>query len=207
VTIEKLDTYLYAAPLRIIHHFVDHYNQNYERHIDKNAISYPFQLDQPIINGRRFFEMISHYKKTYDTYINKTGKMHQSLNSISEDILNVINNYEGRHRIGDTYVRMLFDCTLLYYIDRFGYIDINKAIEKIFIWTYSIRLNYQNVQLASVDNYVLGNLNLFRAIKDATIPDDLFSLNIPSVEINYSTKTKDIEELFKTLRYYGNQQA
>ena len=119
-------------------------------------------------------------------------------------IIHAVNNYEGRHRIGDTYVRILFDCTLLFYIDRFGYNDINKAVEKIFIWTYSIRLNYQNVQLASVDNYVLEKLNFFRIIKDATTPNDFFALNIPSVEKNYSTKTGDIENLFKSLRYYGS---
>ena len=207
VNIDRLDAFAYALPLRIAHRFVDNYNGNFERQVDMQHMPYPFQLDQTIINGRRFFEMVSYYKKTYDIYKENTDTLHAALNDISISIINALNNYEGRHRIGDTYVRMLFDCTLLFYIDRFGYNDINKAVEKIFIWAYSIRLNYQNVQLASVDNYVLEELNFFRIIKDATTPNDFFALNIPSVEKNYSTKTGDIENLFKTLRYYGSERA
>jgi len=204
VNIDRLDAFAYAIPLRISHRFVDNYNGNFERQVDMQHMSYPFQLDQTIINGRRFFEMVSYYKRTYDIYKHNTDRLQIALNATSTKIIHTVDNYEGRHRIGDTYVRMLFDCTLLFYIDRFGYNDINKAVEKIFIWAYSIRLNYQNVQLASVDNYVLEKLNLFRVIKDATTPNDFFALNIPSVERNYSTKTGDIENLFKSLRYYGN---
>lgn len=204
VNIDRPDAFAYAIPLRISHRFVDNYNGNFERQVDMQHMSYPFQLDQTIINGRRFFEMVSYYKKTYDIYKQNTDTLQIALNATSIKIIHAVNNYEGRHRIGDTYVRMLFDCTLLFYIDRFGYNDINKAVEKIFIWTYSIRLNYQNVQLASVDNYVLEKLNFFRIIKDATTPNDFFALNIPSVEKNYSTKTGDIENLFKSLRYYGS---
>lgn len=203
VNIDKIDAYAYAMPLRIAHRFIDSYNGNFERQVDMQQMPYPFQLDQTIINGRRFFEMIAYYKETFDIYKQNINALHPTLNEISKDIMDKINTYDGRNRIGDSYVRMLFDCALLFYIDRFGYTDINKAIEKIFIWSYSVRLNYQNVQLASVDNYVLQNLNVFRVIKDATTPTEFFALNIPSVVANYSTKTKDIENLFKNLKYYG----
>lgn len=207
VNIDRLDAFAYAIPLRIAHRFIDNYNNNFERQVDMQQMSYPFQLDQAIINGRRFFEMVTYYKKTFEIYKLNTDKLSNQLNEISKTIFENINSYEGRSRIGDTYVRMLFDCALLFYIDRFGYYDINKAIEKIFIWAYSVRLNYQNVQLASVDNYVLQQLNLFRIIKDATTPNDFFSQNIPSVVSNNSTKTRDIENLFKNLKYYDNSRA
>ena len=45
------------------HHFVDEYNQHYQRRIDGNRMPFPFHLDQIIINGRRFFEMIGHYQE------------------------------------------------------------------------------------------------------------------------------------------------
>lgn len=207
VNIDRLDAFAYAIPLRIAHRFIDNYNSNFERQVDMQHMPYPFQLDQAIINGRRFFEMVTYYKKTQDIYKLSTNKLNNQLNEISKKIFENINNYEGSGRIGDTYVRMLFDCTLLFYIDRFGYYDINKAIEKIFIWAYSVRLNYQNVQLASVNNYVFQKINLFRVIKDATTPNDFFSQNIPSVLSNNSTKTKDIENLFKSLKYYDNTSA
>ena len=204
VNIDKLEAFAYTIPLRIAHRFVDNYNGNFERQVDMQHMPYPFQLDQTVINGRRFFEMVAYYKKTFDAYKQNLQTINGSLNEISKNILEEINNYEGRHRIGDTYVRMLFDCALLFYIDRFGYTEINKALERIFIWAYTVRLEYQNVQLASVDNYVLEELNLFRVIKDATTPNDFFAVNIPVVEGNNSTKTKEIEQLFKKLKYYGN---
>lgn len=204
VNIDKLDAYAYTIPLRIAHRFVDNYNGNFERQVDMQHMPYPFQLDQTVINGRRFFEMVAYYKKTFDAYKQNLQAIDGNLNEISKNILEEINNYEGRHRIGDTYVRMLFDCALLFYIDRFGYTEINKALERIFIWAYTVRLKYQNVQLASVDNYVLDELNLFRVIKDATTPNDFFAVNIPVVEKNNSTKTKEIEQLFEKLKYYGN---
>jgi uncharacterized protein with ParB-like and HNH nuclease domain len=203
VNIDKLDAYAYAVPLRIIHHFIDQYRDNYERLVDMHKLSYPFQLDQTIINGRRFFEMISYYKAKYDNYRDGSTSIHSSLNEVSREIIEILDSYEARHRIGDVYVRMLFDCTLLFYIDRFGDKDLDNAIEKIFIWAYSIRMNYQNIQMASVDNYVLGENNLFRIIKDATTPDDLYAIKLPSIERNYSPKAREIENLFRKLKYYG----
>lgn len=202
VNIETISSFPYAEILRIGHYFVDRYNDNYERKIDGNKSNFPFQLDQTIINGRRFFEMVTHYKKVYEDYKHySTDK--SKLNEIALRIIETIDTYEGRKRIGDEYVRMLFDCALIYYIDKFGYKEINKAIEKIFIWAYTVRLNYQNVQMASVDNFVIEELNMFRVIKDATTPEDMFGVYLQPIESISSTKTKEIEQLFKDLRYYA----
>lgn len=58
VNLETVARYPYVEQLRMAHHFVDHYNGQYERRIDGRALDFPFHLDQIIINGRRFFEMI-----------------------------------------------------------------------------------------------------------------------------------------------------
>lgn len=202
VNLDTLGSFNYAIPLRIAHHFVNNYNSSFERNIDNSKMQYPFQLDHPILNGRRFFEMVAHYKKVYDSYQKEKGRDYGlRKDDVGRRILDTINHYEARHRTGDTYVRMMFDCALLYYIDRFGCIGIDKAIEKIFIWAYKVRLYYQNVQLASVDNYVLEK-NIFRIIKDATTPDDFFSMNIDPAQGNNSSNTGEIVSLFKELRYY-----
>ncbi|MDN5434871.1 MAG: DUF262 domain-containing protein, partial [Acinetobacter sp.] len=57
------DHHPYLEPLRIAHYFIDDYNAQYQRQIDRQEMSFPFQLDQMIINGRRFFEMVEHYEK------------------------------------------------------------------------------------------------------------------------------------------------
>lgn len=202
VNLDTLGSFNYAVPLRIAHHFVNNYNNSFERNIDNAKMEYPFQLDQPVINGRRFFEMVGHYKKVYDSYHKDKGKGYGlEDDDVGRRILDTLVSYEGRRRIGDTYVRMIFDCALLYYIDRFGCTDINKAIEKIFIWAYKVRLGYKNVQLASVDNYVLES-NIFRVIKDAITPDDFQAINIAPIKSIESTHTDQIESLFKELKYY-----
>ncbi|KQN35794.1 hypothetical protein ASE92_06515 [Pedobacter sp. Leaf41] len=165
----------------------------------KGNADFPFQLDQTIINGRYFFEMITHYKNLYDALESKL----EVVTGVAKDIIIVINNYEGMHRMGDRYVRMLFNCALLNYIDKFGYKDLSKAIEKIFIWAYSIRLTYQSLQLASVDNYVLKEINLFRKIREAIYKEDILNMSIPVIEDDYeSKKTKKIKGMFITMKYY-----
>lgn len=55
VNLEQTGLYPYVEPLRIAHHFVDQYNQDYQRKIDHQRMNFPFHLDQMVINGRRFF--------------------------------------------------------------------------------------------------------------------------------------------------------
>ena len=205
INIENIDNYPYTELIRISHFFVDRYNSSYERKIDRHPSNYPFQIDQTIINGRRFFEMITHYKEIFKTTINRESAsifLKNELNKNAETIFYTINSYEGRNRTGDGYVRTLFDCALLYYIDRFGIREISKAVERIFIWAYSLRLNYQAVQIASMDNHVLYGINMFRQIKEANNPNEIITIHLKPIENKKSTKTEEIENIFETLRYY-----
>lgn len=206
VNIDTVASYPYVEQLRIAHHFIDHYNGQYERKIDSRELSFPFHLDQIIINGRRFFEMISHYQSKVTRISAVSWKGHklvgaESLDGIAQNIMDTINSYPARTRTGDCYVRAMFDCLLIYYIDKFGNAELSRAIEKIFIWAYSLRLQMQVVQLASMDNHVLEN-NLFRLIKDATRPADFINCSLPVVSGQKSSKTGEIEALFRKMKYY-----
>jgi hypothetical protein len=207
VNIDTVASYPYVEQLRIAHHFVDHYNAQYERKIDLRERGFPFHLDQIIINGRRFFELISHYQSKVARISAESWNGHElvgaeGLDGDAQKIMDTLNSYPSRTRAGDCYVRAMFDCLLIYYIDKFGHADLARAIEKIFIWAYSLRLQMQVVQLASMDNYVLEN-NLFRLIKDATRPADFINCTLPVVTGKKSTKTEEIEVLFTTMKYYA----
>jgi hypothetical protein len=206
VNLETVAHYPYVEQMRIAHHFVDHYNSQYERQIDGHQLGFPFHLDQIIINGRRFFEMTAHYQKEVEQFhksdIFRTQAMaNKKLDGLAARIMSTINTYEGRNRTGDRYVRTIFNCLLIYYMDKFGDVEISRAIEKIFIWAYSLRLRMELVQLASMDNYVLEN-NLFRLIKDATRPSDFINCSLPVLVKNNSKKTGDVEMLFREMQYY-----
>ncbi|WP_010487496.1 DUF262 domain-containing protein [Pseudomonas sp. S9] len=206
VNIDTVASYPYVEQLRIAHHFVDNYNGQYERQIDARKMAFPFHLDQIIINGRRFFELISHYQSKVARISAESWNGYElvgaaGLDGYAEKIMDVLNSYPARTRTGDCYVRAMFDCLLIYYIDKFGHAELSRAIEKIFIWAYSLRLQMQVVQLASMDNYVLAN-NLFRLIKDATRPADFINHPLKSLTGSSSTKTGSIEALFKAMKYY-----
>ena len=125
----------------------------------------------------------------------------EGLDGYAKTIMDTLNTYPARTRTGDCYVRAMFDCLLIYYIDKFGHADISRAIEKVFVWAYSLRLKMQVVQLASMDNHVLEN-NLFRLIKDATRPADFINCSLAVMSGTKSTRTDEIEALFKAMKYY-----
>lgn len=206
VNIDTVAAFPYVEQLRITHHFVDSYNAQYERKIDSQELGFPFHLDQIIINGRRFFELISHYQSKVARISAGSWNGHEliraeCLDGYAKKIIDTLNSYPARARTGDCYVRVMFDCLLIYYIDKFGHAELSRAIEKIFIWAYSLRIQMQVVQLASMDNYVLEN-NLFKLIKDATRPADFINCSLPVVSGKKSTKTEEIEALFREKKYY-----
>lgn len=193
------ENYPFVAMLRIAHFYVEEYNRSYHRNIDKREMVFPFQIDETIINGKRFFEMIEHYQVMIDNV--KSKKMSEKY-----PLLNTIETYDGSFRIGDKYIRNLFYCGLIYYIDKFGDKDLSKAIDKVFVWAYSLRLKLQAVGLDSVDNFALNQghsqVQLFKRIKETIKPNDILNLKLETLKENKSSKTEKIVEHFKTLKYY-----
>lgn len=215
INISQIAHFPYVSSLRIAHHYVDDYNSQYQRKIDGQSLSFPFSLDQMIINGRRFFEMAEHYQKQVAVIINREKDADENkpitlLNEVLEpcasNILYTLNSYVRRTRTGDRYVRAMFDCALIFYIDKFGTQELSLAIEKCFIWAYTCRIGQQVVQLATVDNYVLHN-NLLRTIRDARHPKDLhaFPLRTLGIQDNKNNRNGTEDELimlFRKMRYY-----
>lgn len=186
----------FADLYRIGHFYVDGYNRDFNRSIDRNKLKYPFQIDQVIINGKRFFEMIDHYMEVLNDI-----KHIENQSKEAKSIYTTLESYDGRNRTGDKYVRNLFDCCLIYYWDKFGAVEMDRAVEKFFIWAYSLRLTMQNVQLASIDNYALEAPHVFKTIKEALHPSEVLNIKLPSLTNVSSTKTKDLENIFKELKY------
>jgi len=168
-----------------------------------------------IINGRRFFEMAAHYQQQVKGTVNAehgttSHFMGVTLTDQASLILQQLNSYSERHRTGDKYVRVAFDCALIFYMDKFGNTELSRAVEKLFIWAYTMRIKQQVVQLATMDNYVLSR-NIFRLIKDATVPSNVLTLSLDSLtdsdnKNNNASKrsaNKDpLVKLFKGMNYY-----
>ncbi|WP_339918437.1 DUF262 domain-containing protein [Yeosuana marina] len=188
----------FASMYRISHFYIEGYNNDYNRNIDKNEMAYPFQLDQIIINGKRFFEMIQHYHKMINDV-----KTNVKPKGTAENIINVLETYQGKHRTGDKYVYNLFKCALIFYIDKFGLVDVDRAIEKIFLWAYRLRLVHQNVQLATMDNYAIERPFLFKRIREALKPNDFLNIRIDILKKDdvKATKVEKLIPIFENLNY------
>lgn len=220
VNLDQVGLYPYVEPLRIAHHFVDNYNGQYQRHIDHQHMRFPFHLDQMIINGRRFFEMTSHYQHKINEIVSdeRSGKpkaknsedksqtiriLDHELEPLASKILHTLNTYRSRTRTGDGYIRTLFDCAVIFYLDKFGAHQLSQAIEKLFIWAYSCRLQMQVVGIERMDKHALTQ-NVFERIKQAVQPSDVLNWPLATLKATHcnGTKLDEITKLFKDMKYY-----
>lgn len=158
----------------IAHVFAQLYRNDMTRLVDKAQFEYPFNLDSQIINGSRFFDMVRHYMSLYKSVINpETYREYAN----SWEIIQALCNYPGMGRIGDQYVRSMFNALVFYYIDRFGYEELDKVIPKFFIWAYTLRLKSHTVQQISMDNWAKGPDSMFKIVHDAKTPYDIINLS------------------------------
>ncbi len=218
INISKTEQFPYIKSLQIAHRFVDNYNGNYERTIDNNEFVYPFQLDGIMINGRRFFEYVQHYKGIVKEFKKKykisdtSNSFDNEINSSTTKLLKLVYANTKSHREGEKYIKALFECLLIYYVDKFGYAEFDAFVEKAFVWCFSLRFIYQRLGFDSVDNYVLGN-NMFNKIKEAILPAEVLRYKIKALPdsndvIKYCADQyrmdNRIAEFFKDKMYYAN---
>lgn len=214
ITLEHSAQRPYTALLRTAHYYVEDYNQNFHRKIDHASMAFPFQLDQCIINGRRFFEMVTHYHTLIrrltapitspEGYITHSLFKNNTLSQQAQNILQTLATYPEKHRDGDIYTRYLFECALLFYLDKFGKEELSRIIEKLFLWAYTCRLTLQRISIASIDKYADEN-NIFYAIRKARTPSDVMAYPIKTLDSNNNAALdaapQKLVQLFKEMHY------
>lgn len=174
------------------------------------TLDYPFQIDQPIINGRHFFEFVNFYSKRIEEVqsLNMKKSTPNMLlehmnngNPLSQKIIHILDHYKGRKRQGDGYLRNLLDCCLLYYHDKFGIYRIDEALIRFFFWAYALRLEKSAVQEVTVDKLAREADGFFRLIRDATRPSDIIQREIKTVSYLGDGKTvANIEEIIQLFK-------
>lgn len=174
------------------------YNRSQDRELDGQKMDFPFLLELPVVNGRLFFEMVSHYLQAVE-------RMWQSVteclaeNSQTAEIVKTMETYPGRHRGGDRYIRQLFDAALLQYTDKFGIEEIDTVINHLFVWAYRLRIEKQRVQLATMDNHAFRSGSYFHIIKNALHPREVTATPFPlHIDLRY-TRTQKLQDAMKSL--------
>lgn len=172
------------------------YNADISRRLDCQYLEFPHQIDQATINGTLFFDMIRYYAE-------KSKELPDLLIKYASEISTALNTYKERGRDGDKFTRALFDAALLFYYDKFGIAGIEKAILKIFLWAYSLRLRQYSVQRATMDNYARESNSAFRVIHCAIKPFDLMNWQIPKLKESTIEQSgmKPIRDIFEYYNY------
>lgn len=144
---------------------------------------YPFQLDNIIINGKRFFEMIYRYSKLKKDLPNLIKKWNSEIyNILYADHKYNNKDYAGYYRVGDNYTKILFECACMYFLDKFGEDkELEKVFEKIFLWAFYIRLTSKRIPFSSIDNYAMEYDSFFKYIKEALQISDILKVRLKSV--------------------------
>lgn len=140
-------------------------SKNHGRLYKQELIYYPFQTDQILINGKRFFEYVAHYKSLYEHLLNKNEL---------KDSFELTKNLTGK---GNLYIKELFECTMLFYYDKFNDERLDDVTRLAFQWCYLLRKE-PKVYISSVDTAALNKGGLFVFIKQALEPKSVLTCEV-----------------------------
>lgn len=147
-----------------------------------------FQLNTPIIAGKPFFDYTQHYYSILKDIQN--NDKYEGFYINGNEIVKTLDRYY-KNGTGNRIARLLFDTSVLLYVDRFcpptfpDKIDLelfNQFVIYAFVWAYSLRYHYQKLGWNSAQNYILdpnngvkNSLNMYRLIVESDTPSNLLS--------------------------------
>lgn len=201
--IKRNNQYNFSVYHKAAHLYIERFNSENMYELTFTNPIHQFQLTQPVIAGKRFFQY-THY------YFNLRQKIQALVASKLEDKNLKI------HGSGDIYVRNLLSNVLMFYIDRFNL----KALTEerfwfLFRWAFSLRICMQRVSEKSINKYAQGRsdrinsgLNMFSMIAemqdpvelDMIILEDIADTDIVVNPENYSKELKLLGIDIKSLR-------
>ncbi|TDM26658.1 DUF262 domain-containing protein [Macrococcoides caseolyticum] len=186
-------TFNYAMYHKASHLYVEQFNRSGNHELFASTPITQFQLTEPIIAGRRFFEYILYYEKLLK-------KVAYRINDANLEDPEVLGNESVR---GDWLTKRLYEAVVLLFIDRFGEEAFTSRIENIlYTWSYSIRLHMKRVSKLTINKYAQGNhdlntgLNLFERIKEMRHPNELMEILFKKPEHHDKYEIMK-EEIFK----------
>lgn len=192
----------WSIPFLYAKNFTDDFQQENDTLIRYGAlrsITYPFQIDQPVLNGETFFAMVDHYYRlsrscglfSDDEHSGPAPDSAPAPHPSIQALCNDLDPYTADQRF--TFVRNLLDCLLLYYVDRFDTQEIDRATKLISRHTLALRVEMERVTRQTINNYALGRppraalpaVNLFSELRQAQQAGDFLRRPMPATPDNY----------------------
>lgn len=205
----------WAHPVLLAKSSVDRFrseNRTLLNHGVIEELEFPFQITQPVIDGAMFFRMVRHYVgQTRRAGINRGTTPRTSDNDDRRD------QHDPRlshiHKIlnamppgtGNRYVRELFDCLLIAYLDRFGWHEVDHAALRLARYAYLLRVHLQRVQVGSVDIHARRGHDRVRSATSEALPDMNVFAEIsrsfdPRFLLDLPSHIEEIDQLADSLR-------
>lgn len=132
-----------------------------------------FRIDEPIVNGRRFFDYIDHYIGMFEHLfprINDFAMKADRDNEIQRQIREKC-FYGKMRRTGDERIRNVIYCQMLAYYDKFGESNIFDFLDLIYNHNFHIRLHSTQIRYETIHNELLNKENPFEWIAESYYPD------------------------------------
>lgn len=183
--IKGANIYNYAIYHKASSLYVERFNADGSNELLASEFLNQFQLTQPFIAGRRFFNYTIHYGKLLEKIQKQINSFHDSKQVPSK-------------RSGDIYIMQLYECSLLFFADRFGLDSLTQSVmQQLYSWSYSLRLAMNSVYPQTINKYAKGHhervnygIDMFAAISEMTDPEELKLLVLTKPDINDNNKEK-----------------
>ena len=165
-----------------------------------------FQSNQTLVNGEYFFDYIQHYAVIYERLFREGTGLLSSLNkingiSLEGNVVKFLNTYAHSYRVGDKYLRNLFECMLLFYFDKFGDNNFSEFMTKAFLWVYRLRFESQRISFKTIEDAALSKDGLLTHIEKSITPAQVMRF-IPKLgEIKFDNIDKKIKEIWSVKDY------
>ena len=167
-----------------------------------NGLLTGFQGNQTLFNGKCFFDYIKFYMGIYEQLFRKeTGLLEQfeqiDGTNLETGLINFLDNYKNSNRVGDQYLRNLFECAILLYFDKFGNNNLSEFVAKAFFWVYRIRIEKDRISFKTIEKAAHDKYGLLYHIEKSVTPEQVIRFIAKKNEINFHNVDDKIKEICK----------
>ena len=193
-------TYPYLSPLfatKVVEKLAQQNPMFYHPRFVKTS----FQTIQTLINGEQFFDYVQYYSELYEKLFKEGSGLVDKVKKINgkdieKGVNTFLNNQEYCYRVGDKYLKNLFECIVLFYFDKFGEVYLDEFINKAFLWVYRIRFEYQRITFKTIEDEAHSKNGLFNHIEKSSTPIQVLRYTSAIREDKFSNIDKKIKEVF-----------
>lgn len=193
-------TYPYLSPLfatKVVEKLVQQNPMFYHPRFVKTS----FQTIQTLINGEQFFDYVQYYAESYEKLfkegiglVDKVTKINGK--DLGKGVNTFLNNQDYCYRVGDKYLKNLFECIVLFYFDKFGEVYLDEFMNKAFLWVYRIRFEYQRITFKTIEDEAHSKNGLFNHIEKSSTPIQVLRYTSAIRENKFGNIDKKIKEVF-----------